>query len=120
MSALPSESVMPRGRTCLHIRGDGRIKSVLVSDEGDLLSHTNDANILVKNSTISGIAAGIELHADSVQFGTLAADIAPTTSGFPADNDESNLDRPTEGFSSISEAIQDIRNGKVQLPFMDF
>ena len=76
---------------------------------------------MVKNSPISGIATGIQIQPDSVQFGTLVADIAPSSTGFPVDNDESDLDRPTEGFSSISDAIQDIRNGKVQLLFgLDF
>ncbi|KAL3538683.1 hypothetical protein ACH5RR_002049 [Cinchona calisaya] len=111
-SGCPSERLS--GRACLHIRGDGRIKSVLVSDEGDLLSHTNGANIVGKNSPITGIA-GIQIQPDSVQFGSLAADIAPSTAGFPVDNDESDLDQPTEGFSSIPEAIQDIRDGKMVL-----
>lgn len=114
-SGCPSESIRLSGRACLHIKGNGRIKSVLLSDEGDLLSHTNGANIVVKNSPISGLA-GIEIQPDSVQFGSLAADIAPSTAGFPVDNGESDLDRPTEGFSSIPEAIQDIRDGKVWLP----
>ncbi|CDO97412.1 unnamed protein product [Coffea canephora] len=114
-SGCPEESSRLKGRACLHIKGDGRIKSVLVSDEGNLLSHTNGADTVVKNSPISGIATGIQIQPDSVQFGTLVADIAPTSTGFPVDNDESDLDRPTKGFSSISDAIQDIRNGKIVL-----
>ncbi|XP_011022835.1 PREDICTED: bifunctional riboflavin biosynthesis protein RIBA 1, chloroplastic-like isoform X2 [Populus euphratica] len=46
-------------------------------------------------------------------FGTLSAEITPTTGGFFADNDEYDLDRPTEGFASIPEAIEDIRQGKL-------
>ncbi|KAL3506642.1 hypothetical protein ACH5RR_032024 [Cinchona calisaya] len=73
-----------------------------------------EKEIMVKNSAISSFAAGIEIQHDSVQFGTLAADIAATTTRFPVDSDESYLDRPTKGFSfsSDSEAIEDIRKGK--------
>ncbi|KAK3121997.1 hypothetical protein QOZ80_8BG0663780 [Eleusine coracana subsp. coracana] len=41
-----------------------------------------------------------------------AADMAPVVDGFSADDDELDLDRPTEGFSSIPEAIEDVRRGK--------
>lgn len=41
--------------------------------------------------------------------------MAPTASGFPLENDEFDLDMPSEGFSSIPEAIEDIRQGKVSL-----
>ncbi|KAL3507144.1 hypothetical protein ACH5RR_032526 [Cinchona calisaya] len=120
-SGSPSESIPLKTRACLHIRRDSRIKSVLVSDEGNLLSYTNGAEIVVNNSAISGLAAGIEIQHDSIEFGTLAADIAPTTTRFVVDNDESDLDQPTEGFSSILEAIEDIYKGKICLAFkMDF
>jgi hypothetical protein len=39
--------------------------------------------------------------------------MAPIIDGFSADDDELDLDLPTEGFSSIPEAIEDIRQGKV-------
>uniref|UniRef100_A0A0A9DAM7 3,4-dihydroxy-2-butanone-4-phosphate synthase n=1 Tax=Arundo donax TaxID=35708 RepID=A0A0A9DAM7_ARUDO len=38
--------------------------------------------------------------------------MAPVVDGFSADDDELDLDCPTEGFSSIPEAIEDIRQGK--------
>ncbi|PAL60562.1 hypothetical protein CEJ83_21520, partial [Acinetobacter baumannii] len=52
------------------------------------------------------------MQADAVAFGTIAADITPATDDFFTDNDEFDLDSPTEGFASISEAIEDIRQGK--------
>lgn len=53
------------------------------------------------------------VQADAVALGTIAADMAPVVDGFSADDDELDLDLPTEGFSSIPEAIEDIRQGKV-------
>lgn len=53
------------------------------------------------------------VQADAVALGTIAADMAPVVDGFSADDDELDLDFPTEGFSSIPEAIEDIRQGKV-------
>jgi 3,4-dihydroxy 2-butanone 4-phosphate synthase / GTP cyclohydrolase II len=53
------------------------------------------------------------VQADVAALGTIAADMAPVVDGFSADDDELDLDSPTEGFSSIPEAIDDIRQGKV-------
>lgn len=55
---------------------------------------------------------GIETQGDEIGFGTLAAEITRANSGF-FHNDEYDLDRPTDGFASILEAIEDIRKGKV-------
>ncbi|CAI9104083.1 OLC1v1002697C1 [Oldenlandia corymbosa var. corymbosa] len=104
-SGFPSEARLS-GRSCFQIRRDGRIKSVLLSDEGDLLSQTNG---------ISGISSGIEIQPDSIYLGTLAADMPPANAGFPLENGESDLDMPTDGFSSIPAAIEDIRKGKFVL-----
>ncbi|CAL9200109.1 unnamed protein product [Musa hybrid cultivar] len=52
------------------------------------------------------------LRSDGVALGTIAADTAPVPDAFSIDNGELDLDRPTEGFSSVSEAIEDIRQGK--------
>ncbi|OQU81037.1 hypothetical protein SORBI_3007G227000 [Sorghum bicolor] len=52
------------------------------------------------------------VQADAVALGTIAADMAPVVDGFSVDDDELDLDFPTEGFSSIPEAIEDIRQGK--------
>ncbi|KAK2656509.1 hypothetical protein Ddye_009561 [Dipteronia dyeriana] len=50
-------------------------------------------------------SSGIEIQHDTIGFG-------PTTTGFFANDDEHDLDRPTEGFATIPEAIEDIRQGK--------
>ncbi|XP_030974336.1 bifunctional riboflavin biosynthesis protein RIBA 1, chloroplastic-like isoform X1 [Quercus lobata] len=55
---------------------------------------------------------GIETQSDEIGFGTLSAEIKPATSGF-FHNDEYDLDRPTDGFASILDAIEDIRKGKM-------
>ncbi|CAI9104085.1 OLC1v1002697C3 [Oldenlandia corymbosa var. corymbosa] len=39
----------------------------------------------------------------------------PANAGFPLENGESDLDMPTDGFSSIPAAIEDIRKGKFVL-----
>lgn len=70
-----------------------------------------------KNVIINGKAnPSNAAQADAVALGTIAADMAPVVDGFSADDDELDLDFPTEGFSSIPEAIEDIRQGKV-LPY---
>lgn len=106
-------SLKRSSKASFHIRGNGRIKSVLLSDEGDLLSRSDHAKVVLNNPPINGISGGINIQPDSIEFGTLAADITPTTIGFPLENDELDLDWPTEGFSSIPEALEDIRKGKV-------
>ncbi|THG20706.1 hypothetical protein TEA_005813 [Camellia sinensis var. sinensis] len=60
-----------------------------------------------------GKPAGIEIQPDAIAFGTLGAETTPATFGFPIDNDEFVLDYPTKAFSSIPEAIEDIRQGKM-------
>lgn len=86
---------------------------MLVSGEGDLLSYPNGYNLATKSALVDDQSVGIEVQPDVIALGALAADTAPTTIGFPIDSDEFDLDSPTEGFSSIPEAIEDIRQGKV-------
>lgn len=90
-------------KLCLSFKNVGRITAALVSGEGDILSYP-------KNNTQS---SDIEVQPDALGFGTLAAEITPATSSFSVGDDEYDLDRPTEGFASIPEAIEDIRQGKV-------
>ncbi|KAL7125163.1 hypothetical protein ABFS83_14G097800 [Erythranthe nasuta] len=78
----------------LNVKASSKIKSALFSAEGDLI---ND----------------VPVQSNSVILGALSADVAPTTSGFPVENDEYDLDLLSAGFSSIEEAIEDIRNGKM-------
>ncbi|VFQ96353.1 unnamed protein product [Cuscuta campestris] len=85
---------------------DGRTRHALLSGQGDSSpSHLN-------GSIVSELATGTEIQPD---FGALVPDLIPTPSGFPAHVDEYDLDCPTEGFSSIPDAIDDIRQGKMVL-----
>ncbi|KAF2294158.1 hypothetical protein GH714_007944 [Hevea brasiliensis] len=95
------------------IKGVGKIQAAVVSDEGDLLSYSNGNNAAAKRTLIDNKPVEIKLQPDAIAFGTLVADTATILSGFPIDNDEFDLDRPTEDFSSIPEAIEDIRQGKM-------
>lgn len=100
----------------LSFKGVAKVRAALVSGEGDVLSFPNGNGVLAeKAGFFNGVVeqqTGIETQPpDAIGFGSLAAEITPTTSGFFAD--EYDLDRPTEGFASIPEAIEDIRQGKV-------
>ncbi|KAJ4811246.1 Riboflavin biosynthesis protein RibBA [Rhynchospora pubera] len=50
--------------------------------------------------------------ADFMVLGTMSADMAPVPDGFSGGDEERDLDCPTEGFSSIPDAIDDIQQGK--------
>ncbi|KAJ7946749.1 bifunctional riboflavin biosynthesis protein RIBA 1, chloroplastic-like [Quillaja saponaria] len=95
--------------------GIGRTRATLLSGGGDLLSYTNGNNIVTNDTPIGDQSSGIEIQQDAVAFGSLPADTALISGGFPVDNDEFDLDLPTPGFSSILEAIEDIRHGKMVL-----
>lgn len=88
-------------------------KAALISGGGELLSYSNGDDVMINEDLVGHELVGIEVQPDAMAFGTLAADTALTTHCFPVDNDEFDLDRPTEGFASIPEAIEDIRQGKV-------
>lgn len=76
----------------------------VISEEGDVFS----------SSKSNGSSMGVEMQPDLVSFGTLAAEMIPTTMDSPVVEDEEfDLDRPTDGFASIPQAIDDIRLGKV-------
>nr|GLL23826.1 bifunctional riboflavin biosynthesis protein RIBA 1, chloroplastic-like [Ipomoea trifida] len=112
----PGKSLIQlNGIARLSIKRDSIIRSAFLSGEGDVLSHTNGANVVGKRPVVSGLSVGVETEPDAVSFGTLVADIIATPSGFPAEIDDFDLDRPAEAFSSIPEAIEDIRQGKMVL-----
>ncbi|KAE9450025.1 hypothetical protein C3L33_18080, partial [Rhododendron williamsianum] len=104
----------PSNKLCLSFKVDGKARAVQISGEGNFLSYSG-------NKAVSGLGNddkqanqpnGTEIQHDAVAFATLSAEIIPTSMGFHSDDDEFDLDRPTEGFSSIPEAIEDIRQGK--------
>ncbi|KAA8546767.1 hypothetical protein F0562_003196 [Nyssa sinensis] len=101
-------------KLCFSSKGDGGARAALISGEGDLVSYLS-SNTVAGHSTFVDEQAdqptGIEIQPDTVAFGTLGAEITPTTNTFFAD--EFDLDRSTEGFSSIPDAIEDIRQGKL-------
>ncbi|KAI4296404.1 hypothetical protein L6164_036365 [Bauhinia variegata] len=84
-----------------------RPKATLISEEGDLLSYPNASDVVITEGLVGNDTVGIEVQPD--------ADTAQSSNAFPDDNDEFDLDIPTEGFASIPEAIEDIRQGKMVL-----
>ena len=78
------------------------VRMGVMSEEGGVFSSSS--------SKSNNGSMGIELQPDLVSFGTLAAEMIPTTM---VSSEEFDLDRPTDGFASIPQAIEDIRQGKV-------
>ncbi|XP_022939076.1 bifunctional riboflavin biosynthesis protein RIBA 1, chloroplastic-like isoform X2 [Cucurbita moschata] len=70
----------------LGTRGSFQTRATVISGEGGILSSSN-GNAVVANNTNS----------------------------FPIDEDEYDFDRPTEGFASVADAVEDIRQGKMVL-----
>ncbi|CAE6258710.1 unnamed protein product [Arabidopsis arenosa] len=95
------------------IKTTGKVKAAVISREDDLLSFTN-GNAPLSNGSLIDDRTEEPLEADSVSLGTLAADSASApANGFVTEDDDFELDLPTPGFSSIPEAIEDIRQGKL-------
>ncbi|KAL9238343.1 hypothetical protein vseg_012776 [Gypsophila vaccaria] len=95
------------------VKGKFRTQAAVVSGEGDLLSYSNNNDVFGQNGAEIDRPVGIDMQADAIALGALAADTAPTSVGFSVENDEYELDLPSEGFASIPEAIEDIRQGKI-------
>ena len=77
------------------------------SGGGDLLSYPKNTNDIV-------IGKDLVVGAESILIKeTLTSDSAIPSTFFSADYNDYDLDTPAEGFSSIPEAIEDIRQGKV-------
>lgn len=92
-------------------------RATLISGGGNLLSHSNGNNVMISEDLNGHESVELEVQPDEA-FGALVADTVVTTNGFPVDDDEFDLDRPTEGFASIPDAIEDIRQGKVDYFFL--
>ncbi|CAM8941553.1 unnamed protein product [Rhodiola kirilowii] len=95
------------------VKGTSTVRLAVVTGEGDLASYSNGSSTSVDSAFNRDEQVGIEVQSDALAFGTLSADTIPTTSGFPLENDKFDLDEPTEGFASVPEAIEDIRQGKM-------
>ena len=94
------------------IKGVGKTRAKLISGD-DLLSYSNGNGVAAKSTALDNGSVGVDLQPEAMAFGTLSADTASITNDFAGGNDDHELDRPTEGFSSIPDAIEDIRQGKV-------
>ncbi|GFY90828.1 GTP cyclohydrolase II [Actinidia rufa] len=101
-------------KLCFSFKVDSRARAALVFGEGNFLSYPYSNSVpgySIENNKADQ-PTGIEIQPDAVAFGTFSAEITPTSISFFTDDDEFDLDHPTEGFSSIPEAIEDIRQGK--------
>ncbi|CAO2191832.1 unnamed protein product [Urochloa humidicola] len=111
-SGLPCDTSMPSSATSNSLRttrsicleNAHRLRNLHVSYAGG----DSSERVIINGKANPSNA----VQADAVALGTIAADMAPVVDGFSADDDELDLDSPTEGFSSIPEAIEDIRQGK--------
>lgn len=72
------------------IKTTSKVKASVISREDDLLSSYTNGSLVDEDSSSPAPA-----------------------NGFVAEDDDYELDLPTPGFSSIPEAIEDIRQGKV-------
>lgn len=68
----------------------------MVSGEGGILSSSNGNAVVVNDITSFN-----------------QPDSASISKSFPIDEDEYDFDRPTDGFASVADAIEDVRQGKV-------
>lgn len=100
-------------QSCLSLKANGRGIAGLVSGNDGLLSYSSSSGMVEEDAFFNEQAD----QPEGTSFGTLAAEITSTTSEFFYNNDELDLDCPTEGFSSVAEAIEDIRQGKVSCLF---
>ncbi|XP_050206052.1 bifunctional riboflavin biosynthesis protein RIBA 1, chloroplastic-like [Mercurialis annua] len=109
-------SSYPNRKLCLNFKGFNRVRASLDSREGELLPYNNNNEAPGLDNFIGkklNQPPGIALQSDAIGFGTLSAEMAPTSFAFFPNDDEHDLDRPIEGFASIPEAIEDIRQGKL-------
>lgn len=88
-----------------------RVKSALTSGGGDLLSYPKNTNEIIIGKDLVVGAESILIKEQS--NGTPASDSGIPSTFFSADYNDYDLDIPAEGFSSIPEAIEDIRQGKM-------
>ena len=73
-----------------------------------------DCRVSCVGKNAVSLSSGVEMQPDSIALGSLAAEMIPNMDAFSfTDDGEYDLDWPTTGFSSIPEAIEDIRQGKV-------
>ncbi|KAI3702196.1 hypothetical protein L6452_27923 [Arctium lappa] len=96
-------------RLCSVSKSDGRFKASFLTVNGDSLVNNRRINCVGKSAV--SLSSGFEIQSDSIA--TLAAETIPSMDSFQISGDDYDFDRPTAGFSSIPEAIEDIRQGKM-------
>ncbi|GAB2232137.1 hypothetical protein Drorol1_Dr00011159 [Drosera rotundifolia] len=85
--------------------------SVLKSGKGDHRSRSNRDTVPKQGIFINEQTR--QTKDSEIQTKRVVTSAIPrTNSGFRSDHDDFDLDRPTEGFASIPDAIEDIRKGK--------
>ncbi|XP_072972618.1 probable bifunctional riboflavin biosynthesis protein RIBA 1, chloroplastic [Typha angustifolia] len=97
------------------LRMVGSVASGRDGGSGTVKRSTYANALLSQNNSVSDQdypSANTLLQADAITHGTISSDMSLLADEFFVDNDELDLDYPTKGFSSISEAIEDIRQGK--------
>ncbi|XP_009777008.1 bifunctional riboflavin biosynthesis protein RIBA 1, chloroplastic [Nicotiana tabacum] len=87
------------------------LRATLISGEDNVWSCYSNRG--AENGSFVNHGAGIQQQPDTIAVGTPTAEITPNRSGFLSGDDEFDLDHTAEGFSSIPEAIEDIRQGKM-------
>ncbi|KAJ4847143.1 Bifunctional riboflavin biosynthesis protein RIBA 1, chloroplastic [Turnera subulata] len=102
-------------KSSLGIKTIGKTQAMLIPRNGDVFSQSRNGNIAARISLIDNGSTSADLQLDPMSLGVLEADAAPVAESFPIEDDEYDFDCPTKGFSSISEAIEDIRQGKMVL-----
>lgn len=76
---------------------------------GDLSDETFDSLKINQNGSVFSALD----ESSSTTFGTLNAEITPETIDFFVSDAEGDPDCPTEGYSSIEQALNTLRQGKV-------
>ncbi|KAD6795386.1 hypothetical protein E3N88_06282 [Mikania micrantha] len=95
-------------RSCSKSKGDGRFRASL-----DGCFPVNQKRINGVDKSGVSVSPGVVIQPASIALGTLTAETTPSMSDFSTGLDEYDLDQPTTGFSSIPDAIKDIRQGKM-------
>lgn len=96
--------------------GSGILRATSLSGEDDVWPRFNNQGAGKGSFVNNGVEqTAIQQQPDEIAVGTPDAVITPNRSGFLSGVNEFDLDHAVEGFSSIPEAIEDIRQGKVCL-----
>ncbi|KAI7727980.1 hypothetical protein M8C21_002825 [Ambrosia artemisiifolia] len=106
-----SEAFLHLGaRSCPKTKVDSRLRASILPIDGSFPVKGKRVNSIEKNG--ASVSSGIVIQPDSIALGTLAAETT-SLNDFSTAADELDLDQPTPGFSSIADAIEDIRQGKM-------